>query len=166
MTSDEKAELLERHLALADAVARAVAYQSPSPVEEYRSGVNRDLIALREEIDGGPEPDTDPQPDADVPAAQEQVEVGEPVAAEPGIVEQAGDAPEEHKDVDVPTESAPAVAEDAPGAEQADSSVEAAQANPGAVDGRGDVGAGRPDHAQERGDLNAQSIRHADDNEV
>lgn len=51
MEGKDRLGLLEQHLALAEAVARAVAYGSPSPVEEYRASINGEVLSLRAEQD-------------------------------------------------------------------------------------------------------------------
>lgn len=112
MDNDDKLDLLQRHLNLADAVARAVAYNSPSPLEEFRAGVNQEYLALRLEMGLDKAPDADPEPPVDQAPA-----------------EQVGSA---------------------------ESDQQAAAANPGGVDARGDVGADRPADATERGQLNVE----------
>jgi hypothetical protein len=156
MDSRDRLELLEGQLALIDAVTRAIAYNSPSAAEEHRAQLNREVLDLREELglNENDEPQ-EPEAPADVPAAQQEAELGEPVAAEPGVVEQSGPADEEHKQPDVPADAVAPEGEDADqgGAEQARSDEAAVEANPGLVDSRGDVGAGRPENATERGQL-------------
>lgn len=89
--------MLEQHLLLADAVTRGVAYNSPSPVEEYRASVNREVLELRaavdQSVDDPAEEDDAFEDHAENPAPVDAQ--GEPVAADPGIVEQTPPAPQQ-----------------------------------------------------------------------
>lgn len=115
MESKDRLSLLEQHLSLAEAVARAVAYGSPSPVEEYRASINGEVLALREELDvpEHEEGSVEAQQDAlDHPDAEEGAEA----TPEDSAPEDEAQAPEESSGevvVDDEVHEAPVIVEPA-----------------------------------------------------
>lgn len=111
MEKSDRLELLEQHLSLAEAVARAVAYGSPSPVEEYRASVNQDVLALRHELN----PDADENVEVEDPAEEEDAFEDRDVDPDidgPGVQVDSGSA--EVPSPDLPESPAPVEVVDAP----------------------------------------------------
>lgn len=115
----DELHVAEDHLAVLEAVAKAVAYGSPSPAEELRGTLNQRVLALRDELD------LDAQ---DEPRAHEDPEQVEDPAEE-------ADAFEDHEpdpavdpiETPAPAEEAPAVQSEVPASEAA---PQAPQATP------------------------------------
>lgn len=124
MDKTDELVVLEEQLALADAVTRAIAYGSPSPVEEHRASLNQRVLHLRAELEDDGSAIEDPAEEDDAhedapedPAPAEPVEDSQPVNGGP---------------TEPQTEL--------------DRSVDQAEAaNPGEVDARGNVSDQKPD---------------------
>lgn len=186
MDAQDRLDVLELHLELADALTRAVAYGSPSPVEEHRADVNRRVLELRRELDPDAEENLqveDPAEEEDAfedhaddlpepPAEGGSTTVLDEVQPTPEHVERADD--EDHQEGDLPASEAsevgepvedapePAQAEDAPADDATEALHDAEDANPAGIDSRGDVGAGRPEVTPERRDANIEAITPVD----
>lgn len=101
MTNEDKLELAEKDLALVDALTRAVAYGSPSPLEELRADFNRRVLDLRGELNL----DEHDEPVAEDVAVEDPAEEDDAFEEHPGDTDLLEPQPDQAPPVEAPAEA-------------------------------------------------------------